>query len=188
MKVLSLLALLCLTLPLGASASPSAKRAPSEADGGLSTKGFHHPARIFSDNLSIRGRRHQAVWSGHVKVLSGTTQLTCDRLITDYADQSKITHMTCLGHVVVVDGDKWAKGERADFDDIHGVLVVTGHPEARQGTNRIRGDQVTFYVGRDLLRVKNVQAVFETKKGSPILPSGAEHPKPTKPGKRTGGR
>jgi lipopolysaccharide export system protein LptA len=69
----------------------------------------------------------------------------------------------------VRDGEKWARGDRAEFDNVRGVLVVTGNPEARQGPNFMRGTKVTFVVGKDTLEVENARTVFETERGVPKL-------------------
>ncbi len=75
--------------------------------------------------------------------------------------------------VEVVDGDRWAKGERAEFDNVAGVLEVTGSPEARQGPNTMRGTRVLFFLGRDLLQVENATTTIDTRGGKlPKLPGG----------------
>lgn len=128
---------------------------------------FSHPVSVNADRLEVHGKQHQAVWTGHVVADRDTTHLICDRLVAHYDQHQEITRLECLGHVQATDGDKWAQGDRADFDNVKGVLVVTGDPQARQGQNRIRGTKVTFYVGRDLLEVENAKAIFPSKETLP---------------------
>jgi lipopolysaccharide export system protein LptA len=121
-----------------------------------------HPVAITADRLEIFGKKQQAVWSGKVKARRGETDLTCERLVAHYTKAQEITRIECTGVVEVVDGNKWAKGERAEFDNVTGVLEVTGSPEARQGPNTMRGTKVTFHVGRDVIQVENARTQFET--------------------------
>lgn len=124
---------------------------------------FTHPVNVNADRLEVHGKRNEAVWSGHVVADRETTHLTCNKLLAHYDDRQEITRLECLGDVEVTDGTKWAKGDQADFDNVKGILVVTGDPEARQGQNRIRGTKVTFFVGQDLLEVENAKAIFPSK-------------------------
>ena len=121
-----------------------------------------HPVEITADTLEILGRRNQAVWSGNVRARRGETDLTCDRLVATYTREHEISRIDCIGDVEVVDGTKWARGERASFDNVTGVLQLTGNPEARQGPNHMRGTKVTFNVGKDVSHVENARTVFET--------------------------
>lgn len=110
---------------------------------------------IKSDRLEIQGKNNQAVWVGRVRAKRGDTELSCDRLIAHYTANQQISRIECLGSVEMRDGDRWAKGERAEFDNQRGVLVVTGSPEARQGVNHMRGTKVTFHMEKDVVEVEN---------------------------------
>ncbi len=79
---------------------------------------------------------------------------------------------------MAVDGERWARGDHADYDTVKEVLVLTGNPEARQGTNTMRGDRVVFYVDTDLIEVERVKGVLESKGKEP----GQKKPSPGAPG------
>lgn len=140
--------------PLGA---PDAGTPPP-----VSPATFKHPVQIDADKLEIQGKKNQAIWAGHVKAVRGGTRLSCDRLIAHFTPAQEITRLECLGGVEVLDGDRWAKGERAEFDNVAGLLVVTGSPEMRQGPNHMRGTKVTFHVESDVVEVESPKVVFET--------------------------
>ena len=146
-----------------------AARSPRPADGGTrpAANQAANPVDIKSDDLEIFDKKHLAIWVGHVKAKSGTTDLSCDRLIAHYTKSQEITTIECVGNAEVQDGDKWARGERADFDNRTGVLEVTGSPEAKQGTTHVRGTKVIFYKDKDTIRVENARTVFETKDSKP---------------------
>ncbi|MFN0063044.1 MAG: LptA/OstA family protein [Myxococcaceae bacterium] len=136
-------------------------------DGGVSLR---HPIEVKAEHLQVQAKLGQATWTGNVRAKRGATHLTCDRLVAHYRIGNEITHLECFGNVEVVDGTKWAKGERADFNNETAVLVVTGNPEAREGKNHMRGTKVIFDVAKDTLDVEKAQAIFETKGGPPRLP------------------
>ena len=173
-----------------AARSPPFDSAQGERGGArpaVSSQGAN-PVDIASDDLEIFDKKHVAFWIGHVKARSGTTDITCNRLTAHYAksqsQEKEITTIECVGNAEVQDGDKWAKGERADFDNRTGVLVVTGSPEAKQGTTHVRGTKVIFYRDKDTIKVENARTVFETKDGtlSPKTPAKDSKP-PAKDGK-----
>lgn len=129
------------------------------------------PIQIVSDRLHIQGKKQLAIWTGNVKTVRGTTHLSCNRMITYYTRTQEISRVQCNGNVEVIDGDKWARGEQADFDNVTGILVVIGDPEAKQGANHVRGTKVTFHVDQDTVEVENAKAVVETTpQGTPAVP------------------
>jgi lipopolysaccharide export system protein LptA len=122
---------------------------------------------IKADRLEILGKTQKAVWTGNVRATRGETKLRCDRLVAHYNRAREVTRIECTGLVEVIDKDKWAKGERAQFDNATGVLELTGSPEARQGANHLRGTKVVFTAGADVLRVDNARTVLALPKPKP---------------------
>ena len=125
-------------------------------------KDFEHPIEIHSEKFRVYSQKHQAVWTGHVQAKRDTTDLRCQQLTAYYTEDEKISRLECVGNVEVTDGDRFASGEHADFDNVSGVLVLTGSPQARQGPNRMLGSKVIFSVGKDTLEVENATTFFET--------------------------
>jgi lipopolysaccharide transport protein LptA len=109
--------------------------------------------RIASERLQILSRQHQAIWSGKVKAERGPAKISGQKLVAHYGAKQEVERLVATGGVVVEEGDRWARGERADFDNGSGVLVVTGNPQARQGPNQMRGKKVTFTLGDERVRV-----------------------------------
>jgi len=133
---------------------------------------------IEADHLHVEGKKQETLWRGHVKVKRGTTNITCDRMLSHYTEDQEVTRVECHGNVQVVDQDKWAKGDRADFDNVTGILVVTGNPEAKQGGNHVRGTKVVFSVDQDTIEVDNATAVL--KKAPEAAPGSASDSKKDK--------
>jgi lipopolysaccharide export system protein LptA len=154
--VATLLVLLALADP---KAAPPKARAQS-TDGGTPSKALPVQVKALKQVFEFRHRR--AVWTGNVNATRGTTRLLCDKLVANYSTSQEITRLECTGNVQVFDGDRWAKGERAEFDNVAGVMELTGSPEVKQGPSHMRGTKVTFFVGTEQLVVENVTSVFES--------------------------
>ena len=158
----------------GKSAPARPGKAPGAAPGGtesgrtpLATP--ENPVFVDCDKGRMEGSTQRFVCTGHVKMVRNTTTLTCDRSIGHYLgkDATQVTRLECFGNVQAVDGERWARGDHADYDTVKEVLVLTGNPEARQGTNTMKGDRVVFYVDTDLIEVEKVKGVLESKGKEP---------------------
>jgi len=64
-------------------------------------------------------------------------------------------------------------GERGDFDNRTGILEVTGSPEAKEGSNHVRGTKVIFYKEKDTIHVENATTLFDNPPKEPPPPKGA---------------
>ncbi len=140
--------------------------APAEgADGGtrspmLGAVALRDPVEI-SSNL-ITGDRNSATFTGNVQVKHRTMDLRCDKMVAFYTETREVKRVECTGGVQAQDGDRYAKGERAEYDVSSGVLVVTGSPEARQGSTYLKGTKVRLTLGSERVEVENARIVIET--------------------------
>lgn len=138
------------------AAAPAPARAPA-----LGPVQLRNPVEI-SAKL-VTGDRSQAVFTGDVQVKHRTMDLRCDKMTAFYTGASQeVTRVQCAGNVRAVDGDRSARGERADYDVPAGVLVVTGSPEARQGSTFMSGTKVRLALGNERLEVENAKIIVET--------------------------
>jgi lipopolysaccharide transport protein LptA len=119
---------------------------------------------IDADRLVLDDQRSQAVWSGHVVAKRGDTTVLTPQLTAFYNPSGTITKVQARGGVEASEKDRWAKGQRGDYDLATGVLVVTGQPQARQGKNRMKGTKVTFSSGSDVIEVENATTIIEVPK------------------------
>ncbi len=136
---------------------------------------FKSPINITADRFEIQNRRQEATWTGNVRVVRGRTVLTCDRLIAHYTKAQEVRRIECVGNVEATHADTWAQGERADFDNVTGNLVVTGNPRARQGKNEMKGARIVVDVTRDTIRVENATVIVDEANGK-TLPRTAPKP------------
>lgn len=170
--------------PSATKPAPSGRpgKAPGGADSGRTQIATpENPVFVDCDKGRMEGSSQRFVCIGHVKMVRNTTTLTCNRSIGHYLgkDATEITRLECFGNVQAVDGERWARGDHADYDTVKEVLVLTGNPEARQGTNTMKGDRVVFYVDTDLIEVERVKGVLESKGKEP----GTKKPTPAPPTK-----
>lgn len=119
---------------------------------------------IDADLLTLEGPKNEATWRGHVRAVKGKTVVLAPELTARYDAQGEIDRVLARGGVEVTEGDRWARGQQADYDVPRGVLVVTGKPQARQGTSRMKGTRVTFFTGTERLEVENATTVIEVEK------------------------
>jgi lipopolysaccharide transport protein LptA len=122
------------------------------------------PLAISADHFEILNKQHNAVYQGHAKVIRDSTTMTCDELTIEYVGDKDVSRILARGNVEAVDGDRWAAGDTADFDNHTGVLVVRGNPRARQGHREVEGEEVTFTTGIDRLFVTKAHTRMEDDK------------------------
>lgn len=155
------------------SVKPAQAEPPRDAgSAAFEAEGPKRPVRIRAPHFKIFGKESRAVYSGGVVATRDDTRLTCRELTAYYDAQGQVRRLVCVGDVVATDGDKWARGQRATFDNVGAILEVTGKPEARQGPNRARGTLVRFYVGTDVLEVIDADTEFESAGERRIAPPG----------------
>ena len=149
----------------GSKKRASAPLAVAAPDAGSLEGGFLNPVDVQCDKGRMEGSKEQLVCTGHVHMKRHNTDMTCEKLLAHYVnkDVNEVKRMECVGNVEATDGDRWAKSDFADFDTAKEVLVMTGNPVGRQGTNEMTGSKITFYVDSDLMDVDNVVGVLQSK-------------------------
>jgi lipopolysaccharide transport protein LptA len=153
-----------------ASVAPGA-RAPAKAQ----PPQLRNPVEITAKKVS--GSRGQAVFSGDVLVKHRTLDLRCDEMIAHSNGEGprEVSRVECVGNVRAVDGERTARGERADFDVPSGVLVVTGKPEARDPATHLRGSEVRLTMGNSNFEVKDAVVVLQS---APLKVKGSQSRSP----------
>lgn len=135
----------------------------SAADAGVL---LARPVTVSGDQGTVLNREHRAFYRGHAKVVRDTTTITCDELELQYREGQSVERIIARGNVEAVDGERWARGDLANYENDTGVLTVTGHPEARQGKRQVAGEVVTFVTGTDSLLVTKARTLAEEAQGA----------------------
>lgn len=128
-------------------------------DGGTSP--LKNPVTITADKLQVLNKQRQAIYTGHVVAVRGTTRIRCGRMVATYTQAQEITHIECTGGAEVEDHDRWARGDLAVYETVTGVVEMTGNPQARQGPNTMSGDRVLMDLSKDTIEVEHPRATFE---------------------------
>lgn len=161
---------LALILALAASPTPSKKeKAPPKPRPTIQS------VAIKSDFLRVMEKQHKATYWGNVKVNRGKVEISCDRMVIDYQDAiDDITKIVCTGNVHIADGEKKARSQHADFDNVKGVLVLTGKPELHRGSTVIHGSKITYQTDGDDLVVEDATILSDTSKAAGALSTGQD--------------
>ncbi|RKH72892.1 LptA/OstA family protein [Corallococcus aberystwythensis] len=164
----------------GAPTAPPAAGAPAAplpAPGAsLAPTGLRNPVDLSADHVT--GDRNQAVLTGNVVVKHQTMDIRCDKMTGYYNTTRQVTRVVCAGNVRAVDGDRQARGERADYDVPSGVLVVTGSPEARQGNTYLTGTKVRLILGNERLEVENARILVDSPSTTAVPGTRKKAPAP----------
>lgn len=123
------------------------------------------PVQVSADKLELLNKEQRAVYTGRAKAIRDTTTLTCDRITVEYGADREVSRILARGNVEAVDGERWARGEEADYDNKTGTLVVRGKPQARQGKREVQGELVTIITGSDRVTVDKARTRVEDEKG-----------------------
>ncbi|WP_375743228.1 hypothetical protein NR800_33030 [Corallococcus interemptor] len=169
--------------PAAKPAAPDAgtPAAPPPAPGAsLAPTGLRNPVDLSADHVT--GDRNQAVLTGNVVVKHQTMDIRCDKMTGYYNATRQVTRVVCAGNVRAVDGDRQARGERADYDVPSGVLVVTGSPEARQGNTYLTGTKVRLILGNERLEVENARILVDSPSSTAVPGTRRKAPAPKPPG------
>ena len=148
----------------------SPAEASRAADGGtppplMDTARLRSPVEITARKVEFSSRSNQAEFIDEVLVKHRTLELRCDRMVAWYTSPREVKRVECTGGVQAQDQDRYARGERAEYDVSTGVLVVTGSPEARQGTTYLKGTKVRLTLGSERVEVENARIVIESSPG-----------------------
>ncbi|RKH50761.1 hypothetical protein D7X96_10805 [Corallococcus interemptor] len=164
-----------------APAAPATPATPPPAPGtSLAPTGLRNPVDLSADHVT--GDRNQAVLTGNVVVKHQTMDIRCDKMTGYYNATRQVTRVVCAGNVRAVDGDRQARGERADYDVPSGVLVVTGSPEARQGNTYLTGTKVRLVLGNERLEVENARILVDSPSTTAVPGTRKKAPAPKPPG------
>ncbi len=165
-----LLAAMLATAATASGQRPPPAPADARATAALDAPGPKRPISIRAPSFKVLGRENRAIYSGGVVAVRDKTRLTCQTLTAYFDAKGEVNRLDCVGKVVATDGDKWARGEKATYDNASAILEVTGNPEARQGPHRMRGSLVRFYVGTDVIEVVDADTQVESRAGRARTP------------------
>jgi lipopolysaccharide export system protein LptA len=181
-----------MALVLAATAAVPAAEPERKGNAPLAVPGLRNdqPITVTSQTLEYDYKRNVVVYRGAVRAEQGDVQLTSDELTIHLASPEEPTaspagepaekerpagegalggrvqlrEIVATGRVRIDQGERWATGGRAVFDQTKRILLLTGDPVLHDGPNQIAGDRVVVYLDEDRSVVeggqKRVKAVL----------------------------
>ena len=112
------------------------------------------PVTIQADHLDIWNNKQQALFTGHVHLKRDGFELFCDTLRVFYTEKSGIDRGVATGHVRMRQGDQHGHSDKADMDNKHQVLTLTGHAVMEQPGGRIEGATIIYHMKEKTTEVR----------------------------------
>jgi len=108
------------------------------------------PISIKSDGMSVDSKDKTAVFSGKVVARQGDITIYSDKLIVNYAaNRSDVEKIEAVGSVHIVQDNRVASAQRAIYDNVKGLITLTGSPKVTQGADTITGKVITYHVDEE---------------------------------------
>ncbi|MBI5599322.1 MAG: lipopolysaccharide transport periplasmic protein LptA, partial [Deltaproteobacteria bacterium] len=108
---------------------------------------------VTSDTMEGDRKGRLVVFRGNV-VAEEDYNLCADELRVYYDESEEIKEMTAAGNVRMVRENKRARGEKAVYDRARRAIVITGHARARQCSDVVEGERITFFLDDDRVTVE----------------------------------
>jgi len=128
--------------------------APGKSDNGKPKLWHVHAARLLD-----RSQENRAWLEGGATAVSANVQIAAPtiELIFERAQNgpSRLAGAVATGGVTLRQGDRWATGDRADYDAATNKVVMTGGPPALHDPagNVVTGRQLTLFLASDTIQV-----------------------------------
>jgi len=112
--------------------------------------------------MSLDYKGKSILWSGHVKAIQDTGQLTSNTLDVNYVDSDMkvIKDMIADGNVRISQGTRFATGDHAVMNQAQQTVVLTGSPVVHDGGDQITGKRITVFLKTNRSVVEGAHAVI----------------------------
>ncbi len=112
------------------------------------------PVTVQADHLDIWHDKKQALFTGNVYLKRDDFELFGDKLRAFYAEGSGIERGVATGHVRMQQGDKHGHADKAELDNKHQILTLTGHAVMEQPGGRIEGEIIIHHIQEKTTEVR----------------------------------
>lgn len=152
-----------------ASASPgrATPQSGSNPFGAFKFSASNGPVQIHADTLKLNYKTRSVDFQGHVRASQSGTTLNSQRLRVIYGDKfNDIQRIIATGDVRMVQGGRWATGQKAVLDEVHHTVEMTGNPVIHDGPNQVAGQRIIIYLDSEKSVVEGASAVIFPSQGS----------------------
>lgn len=152
--------ILCAAAMLLFAGTAPAAPAPVSADS-------REPVEITADRLEADEAARTLVFIGHAVAKRSDVTIYGDRLTMHTADGGRgLERIVAEGHVRIVQGERVATGDKAEYFRAEERMVLTGSPQVSEGANSVQGHEITLFFKENRSVVKSggdgrVNAVFQ---------------------------
>jgi lipopolysaccharide export system protein LptA len=136
----------------------AAGRAGDDSAAGFSLPGSQgtEPVEIESKSLEFDSRENIAVFRGDVVTTQGDVVMHSEVLRIEFPQSGgtmgsveRPRSVVAEGDVRIAQGNRVARGNRAEFDEAKRVLVLSGDAVLHEGANQVRGERIVVYLDED---------------------------------------
>lgn len=100
---------------------------------------------ITSDKLTFDYTERFALFDGNVVVVDPQMKLYADKMTVVFSVSNRISEIKAEGKVYIVQDDKRARSDVAQYNVDQGIIVLTGKPQVTRGEDILTGDKITFW-------------------------------------------
>lgn len=109
---------------------------------------------ITSDKLTFDYAQRFALFDGNVVVVDPQMKLYADKMTVVFSASNRISEIKAEGKVYIVQDDKRARSEVAQYNVDQGIIVMTGKPQVTRGEDILTGDKITFWRNENKMLVE----------------------------------
>jgi lipopolysaccharide export system protein LptA len=119
------------------------------------------PIQIKADSLNLDYKNNLVEFDGAVHATQSGTTLTAKSLKVIYgAKFGDIKQVIALGDVKMMQGGRWATGQRAVLDEQKHTVEMTGLPVIHDGPDSVAGKRIIIYLDSEKSFVEGASAVI----------------------------
>lgn len=119
------------------------------------------PLQIDARSMDLKGQENVVVFQGEVAARQGELTLHADRVqVAADPKTRELRTVEATGNVRLRKGEIVASGDRAEYDAVKGVAVLTGSPKVWRGKDVVSGERITLHLAEDRSVVEGAKAVI----------------------------
>jgi lipopolysaccharide export system protein LptA len=119
------------------------------------------PIQIKADSLKLDYKNNSVEFDGAVHATQSGTSLTSKSLKVIYgAKFGDIKQVIALGDVKMMQGGRWATGQKAVLDEQKHTVEMTGQPVIHDGPDSVAGSRIIIYLDSEKSFVDQANAVI----------------------------
>lgn len=139
------------------------------------------PTHITSDTLTLNSKTRVFVYKGNVVVTQGDMTLTSKEIEGTYSEKNEIQKIIAKGDVKITKQDIISTSQRATYDAINSVIVLTENPQLQQGESVLIADRIKVFLNDNRSLAEGNVRVTVVKNQTPLatpIPSVSPTPTP----------